>query len=133
VNQEPLDVIPLVIEPERQFYVDPVIVLDFQSLDPSIIISHNLCYSTCLGKIAPADKPTKKYEFANSSRLGVAEMASALKRHFGYSSDHALSEENIKEIVESVIIAPNLVAYVKPHVPIVVSQHRSAKDCCHRY
>lgn len=46
-----MQVIPLVIEPDRQFYVDPVVVVDFQSLYPSLIIAYNLCYSTCLGKI----------------------------------------------------------------------------------
>jgi DNA polymerase zeta len=51
LNQTPLEVIPLVVEPERQMYIEPIIVLDFQSLYPSIIISHNLCYTTCLGKI----------------------------------------------------------------------------------
>jgi DNA polymerase zeta len=49
--QNKLEVIPLVIEPDVKFYVDPVIVVDFQSLYPSLIIAYNLCYSTCLGKI----------------------------------------------------------------------------------
>ena len=43
--------LPLVMEPESRFYNDPVIVLDFQSLYPSIIMAYNYCYSTCLGRI----------------------------------------------------------------------------------
>lgn len=43
--------IPLIMEPESRFYSDPVLVLDFQSLYPSMVIAHNYCYSTCLGKM----------------------------------------------------------------------------------
>ncbi len=45
-------VIPLVMEPRSRMYTDPVIVLDFQSLYPSVIIAHNFCFSTCLGKLS---------------------------------------------------------------------------------
>ncbi|XP_015117259.1 uncharacterized protein LOC107041289 [Diachasma alloeum] len=46
-----MEALPLIMEPESIFYSDPVIVLDFQSLYPSIIIAHNYCFSTCLGRI----------------------------------------------------------------------------------
>lgn len=46
------ETIPLTMEPESGFYHDPVIVLDFQSLYPSIIIAYNYCFTTCLGKIS---------------------------------------------------------------------------------
>ena len=39
-----------VIDPKRGFYVDPIATLDFASLYPSIMIAHNLCYSTWIEK-----------------------------------------------------------------------------------
>lgn len=46
------ETLPLNLEPESGIYRDPVIVLDFQSLYPSICIAYNYCFSTCLGKIS---------------------------------------------------------------------------------
>lgn len=43
--------LPLVLEPESQLYRDPVVVLDFQSLYPSLIIAYNYCYSTIIGSM----------------------------------------------------------------------------------
>lgn len=42
-----------VIEPKRGYYADPISTLDFASLYPSIMMAHNLCYTTLL-------KPTDK-------------------------------------------------------------------------
>jgi len=39
-----------VIEPQKGFYKDPIATLDFASLYPSIIMAHNLCYSTLIRK-----------------------------------------------------------------------------------
>lgn len=46
-----LEGLPLVMEPNSNFYTSPVLVLDFQSLYPSIMIAFNYCYSTCLGRL----------------------------------------------------------------------------------
>lgn len=54
--------LPLILEPESKFYIDPVIVLDFQSLYPSIIIAYNYCFSTCIGKVLNLGKDTP-FEF----------------------------------------------------------------------
>jgi DNA polymerase delta subunit 1 len=37
-----------VIEPKRGFYEQPIATLDFASLYPSIMMAHNLCYSTLI-------------------------------------------------------------------------------------
>jgi DNA polymerase delta subunit 1 len=44
-----------VIEPEKGFYEVPIATLDFASLYPSIMMAHNLCYSTYLESRKVAD------------------------------------------------------------------------------
>ncbi|XP_058061131.1 DNA polymerase zeta catalytic subunit [Anopheles bellator] len=55
--------LPLILEPQSRFYADPMIVLDFQSLYPSVIIAYNYCFSTCLGRIEHLGGETSEFEF----------------------------------------------------------------------
>ncbi|KAF8899613.1 DNA polymerase family B-domain-containing protein [Gymnopilus junonius] len=55
-----------VIEPKKGYYDVPIATLDFASLYPSIMMAHNLCYSTLL------DKPT-------IDRLGLQEGVDYIK------------------------------------------------------
>jgi DNA polymerase delta subunit 1 len=41
-----------VIEPKKGYYDVPIATLDFSSLYPSIMMAHNLCYTTLLDKTA---------------------------------------------------------------------------------
>ncbi|KAF7014170.1 hypothetical protein CFC21_028190 [Triticum aestivum] len=91
-SQPAMECMPLVMEPESAFYSDPVLVLDFQSLYPSMIIAYNLCYSTCLGKVFPS----------KSSVLGVS----------SYSAD----PHTIADLKNQLILTPNGVLYVQPGV-----------------
>merc|ERR1719219_175197 len=45
-----------VIEPKRGYYADPVATLDFSSLYPSIMMAHNLCYTTLLRNQSHVDQ-----------------------------------------------------------------------------
>ncbi|KAK9473388.1 DNA polymerase [Dipodascopsis tothii] len=68
-QQNALECLPLVMEPASDFYTSPVVVLDFQSLYPSIMIAYNYCYSTCLGRVAPW-KGINKLGFVNLETAG---------------------------------------------------------------
>ncbi|TIB42126.1 hypothetical protein E3P86_00505 [Wallemia ichthyophaga] len=92
-SQQAAEALPLVMEPQSAFYKDPVIVLDFQSLYPSIILAYNYCYSTCLGRVKPYDS---KYKF------GII--------------DHAESSKILDALKNDINFAPNGLMYVKPHV-----------------
>ena len=50
-QQNALECLPLVMEPQSAFFTSPVLVLDFQSLYPSVMIAYNYCYSTCIGRV----------------------------------------------------------------------------------
>ncbi|KAG5178004.1 DNA polymerase zeta [Tribonema minus] len=54
-RQAAMECIPLVMEPRSKFYADPVVVLDFQSLYPSMVIAYNLCFSTIMGRLDLSD------------------------------------------------------------------------------
>lgn len=101
---------PLIMEPLSAFYSSPLVVLDFQSLYPSIMIAYNYCYSTCLGRVK---------EFKGKNKLGVVDLdkpPGLLER----LSDHIHSECGIilrlKVMNMFRLVAPNGIIYVKPEV-----------------
>ena len=77
-KQNAAECMPLVMEPYSAFYKGPVVVLDFQSLYPSVMIAYNYCYSTCLGRVQ---------NFKGQNKFGVAHLEntpgllSAVKDH----------------------------------------------------
>ena len=91
------EALPLVMEPETNIYYDPVAVLDFQSLYPSIVIAYNYCYSTCLGR--------------------VLDLESKTSHTFGCSQLH-IDEKEVKRLLRSnsVHVSPCGVAYVKKNI-----------------
>ena len=91
--------IPLVMEPLSAFYTDPVLVLDFQSLYPSVMIAYNLCFSTCLGKIGT---PSATLAPATSKRLGV----------INYEVPTGL----VASLRDQIYCSANGVMYVKPEL-----------------
>ena len=68
-----------VIEPKKAYYTHPIATLDFASLYPSIMMAHNLCYSTLLApadvsKLQPGDfirTPTGDHFVTPAKRRGV--------------------------------------------------------------
>lgn len=92
-GQNALECLPLVMEPQSNFYPGPLLVLDFQSLYPSVMIAYNYCYSTCLGRIA---------NWRGTSKLGF--------------TDYKRQEGLLKLLEGHVNIAPNGIMYTKPAV-----------------
>lgn len=95
VNQmRAVECLPLVMEPVSRFYKSPVVVLDFQSLYPSVMIAHNYCFSTCLGRVKGLGGP---------QTLGVMD---------GYE----IPMDQLKALKDHVTISTNGVVFVKSHV-----------------
>ncbi|KZZ99692.1 DNA-directed DNA polymerase, family B, multifunctional domain protein [Moelleriella libera RCEF 2490] len=92
-SQNALECLPLVMEPQSAFYNSPLLVLDFQSLYPSVMIAYNYCYSTFLGRIM---------DWRGVNKMGFTEY----KRQQGLL---ALLQDYIN-------IAPNGMMYVKAEI-----------------
>ncbi|CEL57589.1 DNA polymerase zeta subunit [Rhizoctonia solani AG-1 IB] len=92
-SQNACESLPLVMEPESAFY-NPLVVLDFQSLYPSIMIAYNYCYSTFLGRCAL---------FQGKNKFGVTEL------DLPPGLLETIGEENIH-------VAANGMAYAKRNV-----------------
>lgn len=129
------EAIPLVMEPLSAFYTDPVLVLDFQSLYPSVMIAYNLCFSTCLGKIGtPSDSITP----TTSKRMGVLNyelptgMVSSMRDQIYCSANGVMytkpeqrvgtMSRMLHEILETRVMIKEAMKAVKKTDPILWSQ-----------
>ncbi|KAI9023323.1 hypothetical protein DFJ74DRAFT_606172 [Hyaloraphidium curvatum] len=92
-NQRAAEALPLIMEPESAFYPSPLVVLDFQSLYPSVMIAYNYCFSTCLGRTSSIGR---EHQFGASLLEIAPETVEALRDHIN--------------------VAPNGLVFVKPHV-----------------
>ncbi|KAI2468146.1 hypothetical protein F4781DRAFT_281683 [Annulohypoxylon bovei var. microspora] len=92
-TQNALECLPLVMEPQSAFYNSPLIVLDFQSLYPSVMIAYNYCYSTFLGRIV---------NWRGMNKMGFTE----------YQRQQRLLEL----LKDHINISPNGMMYCKPEV-----------------
>ena len=92
-QQNALECLPLVMEPQSAFYNSPLLVLDFQSLYPSVMIAYNYCYSTFLGRVV---------SWRGQNKMGF--------------TDYNREQRLLELLKDQINIAPNGIMYVKPAV-----------------
>jgi len=92
-QQNALECLPLVMEPQSDFYTSPLLVLDFQSLYPSVMIAYNYCYSTFLGRVV---------QWRGRDKMGF--------------TDYKRPPRLLEFLGDKINIAPNGMMYAKPEV-----------------
>ena len=92
-GQNALECLPLVMEPQSDFYTSPLLVLDFQSLYPSVMIAYNYCYSTFLGRVV---------SWRGTNKMGF--------------SDYRRTPGLVDLLKEHINIAPNGIMYAKSEI-----------------
>jgi DNA polymerase zeta len=92
-GQNALECLPLVMEPQSDFYSSPLLVLDFQSLYPSVMIAYNYCYSTFLGRVV---------SWRGTNKMGF--------------SDYRREPRLIELLKDHINIAPNGIMYAKSQI-----------------
>ncbi|KAJ1826633.1 DNA polymerase zeta [Coemansia sp. RSA 2599] len=113
-QQRAAECLPLVLEPQSKYYTDPVVVLDFQSLYPSVMIAFNICFSTCLGSLEEAARAVDRAaeDGTGSSNEDVRDPG---QRRLGFTSIN-VPPGMLTALGDSVNIMPNGVVFVKPSV-----------------
>ena len=92
-QQNALECLPLVMEPQSAFYTSPMLVLDFQSLYPSVMIAYNYCYSTFLGRVV---------SWRGQNKMGF--------------TDYQREQGLLELFKDQINIAPNGIIYAKPRI-----------------
>ncbi|KAH9944384.1 uncharacterized protein BXZ73DRAFT_87292 [Epithele typhae] len=111
-KQNAAECIPLIMEPLSAFYSSPLVVLDFQSLYPSVMIAYNYCYSTCLGRVT---------EFKGTYKFGVTDLRQpagildTLKDHINVAPNGMMY---VKETVRKGLLARMLIELLDTRVMV---------------
>lgn len=92
-GQNALECLPLVMEPQSAFYNSPLLVLDFQSLYPSVMIAYNYCYSTFLGRIV---------DWRGTNKMGF--------------SEYRRQQRLLELLQDHINIAPNGMMFARPEI-----------------
>lgn len=92
-QQNALECLPLVMEPQSAFYNSPLLVLDFQSLYPSVMIAYNYCYSTYLGRVV---------SWRGQNKMGF--------------KDYQRQQGILELFKDQINLAPNGIIYAKPGI-----------------
>ena len=92
-QQNALECLPLVMEPQSAFYNSPLLVLDFQSLYPSVMIAYNYCYSTFLGRVV---------SWRGQNKMGF--------------TDYQREPRLLELFKDQINVAPNGIMYAKPEI-----------------
>ncbi|MCJ1288122.1 DNA polymerase zeta [Xylographa opegraphella] len=92
-QQNALECLSLVMEPQSAFYTSPLLVLDFQSLYPSVMIAYNYCYSTFLGRVV---------NWRGQNKMGF--------------TDYKREARLLELLKDHINIAPNGMMYVRPEI-----------------
>ena len=100
------------MEPLSAFYTSPLVVLDFQSLYPSIMIAYNYCYSTCLGRVTDFKG---QYKFGVTDLRQPAGLLDTLKDYINGTLLFLLILVLHADLNASTV-APNGIMYVKQEV-----------------
>ena len=139
IHQSPPKFTPIVMEPPKNIFYNPVIVLDFQSLYPSIMIAYNLCYSTCLGKLLKEeelnnDEPLKKMGVTLYNKNLYEMLVNDFHKSKFYKKESYLNYNQDQEsqdffnfVKDSCFLSPCRVLFLKKHIkegliPIILKE-----------
>ncbi|KAI9063064.1 hypothetical protein FKP32DRAFT_1593035 [Trametes sanguinea] len=120
-KQNAAECMPLIMEPLSAFYKSPLVVLDFQSLYPSIMIAYNYCYSTCLGRVTDFKG---QYKFGVTDLRQPAGLLATLQDHINVAPNGMMY---VKETVRKGLLGRMLTELLDTRV-MVKQAMKGAKD-----
>ncbi|KAI0778186.1 hypothetical protein BD413DRAFT_507367 [Trametes elegans] len=121
-KQNAAECMPLIMEPLSAFYNSPLVVLDFQSLYPSIMIAYNYCYSTCLGRVTDFKG---QFKFGVTDLRQPAGLLDTLKDHINVAPNGMIY---VKESVRKGLLARMLIELLDTRVMVKQAMKGAKND-----